>query len=116
MQRLLNDIKDILLDGLRVVYIEGDQPIVDENGNIAFNYLWQLIGKASIVEFLQYRKEDGKEQFAPLTILRTINVHTSEGAYVAPVTLTMAKGHSNVSLDWWAWFRVNVTISWESLR
>jgi hypothetical protein len=113
---LLEEIKDILLASIRVIYVEEGEPIHDSHGNIAYNYTWQLIGKTSVIEFLQYRKNEGKEQFAPVTILRTINTRTSQGAYVAPLTLTLDRNHANISLDWWAWFRISFSITWESHR
>jgi hypothetical protein len=114
---LWEEFTDILLDMVRVLYVDGDKPIQDEEGNYSYNYLWQYASKMRIIDLFQHRRNaEGTEQFSPITILRTVDVKTSAINFVAPLTFTLGKGYACIAFNWWAWWQVSFDIQWENLR
>jgi hypothetical protein len=113
---LLRRVVDAIKASFQVFLVNERQLLLNEDGSTAHTYLWDLLGKTSVVCWLEYKREDGTEQFAPLTILRYLDVERSHGIYVAPFTVTVDKESVTFAITLWPYRTATLSLGWSPVN
>ena len=111
--KLLHNLYDLIKANFQVIYLNNGNIVYNDKNAIAYNYLWTLWGRVRILCFFEYHRDKDTEQFAPLTILRYIDINTNRGIYVAPFTVTLGGGSLVLAVTLWAVGTMAVRFEWE---
>ena len=110
---LLRNLYDLIKANFQVIYLNNGNIVYNDKNAVAYNYLWTLWGRVRILCFFEYHKDEDTEQFAPLTILRYIDINTNRGIYVAPFTVTLGGDSLVLAVTLWAVGTMAVRFEWE---
>lgn len=111
--KLLRNLWNLIKINFQVIYLNNGNLVYSDKNAVAYHYLWSLWGRVRTICFFEYYKGKDTEQFAPLTILRYIDISSNRGIYIAPLTITIGEGNIVIGITLWALGTLAFRLEWE---